>query len=174
MEIRRHDDALSLLAPLKDNDDSDRSGVCLLMSATVLGRLRDRLLLSALGDQEAEQASTSSSEVIGDLVDGLSLLHKSKKLSQPRHGFRSKRYRYIRGRIQLAMPAFLGRAEEGREMMRALLRDLPEEASEFDSERQRLEWNALRALAARSPDKAEREETSERADAIEAAVQLGS
>ena len=170
MEIRRHDDALSILVPMRETPKTSTAGVYLLMSASILGRLRDRLLISALGDEQTEEPNTSSPQIISDLVEGLSLLYRSRDVASHTEGFRAKRYRYIQGRIQLAMPPFLGRAEEGQAIMRALLEDLEGPESDLVSEYERLSWNVLKALASRSPDKSERMRMNERASQIEARI----
>jgi len=166
MEVRRHEDALSLLIPMRESSDSPVVGVDLIMSASILGRLRDGLLMSALSTENEDQ-SLSSGEVISDLVKGLFHLYEAKAVDVDGASFRHLRYLFVLGRIQLAMPAFLGRSDDGRQVIRDLLVRLSEFGGEHSTEHTRLEWNAVTALAIRSPSKKERAEMENRAGEIE-------
>ena len=148
VKVRRHDEALDVLNQISDEEPTVMSGKYLFLSASLLRRLRDRLLLSAVDDAEQPPAnSVSSTEIIEDLINGLSYLSKYLEVSRDKvEDLQSFRHRYFASRVQLALPPFLGKSQQGIKNLNDLLLVLPQFSDAFPRICSRFEWSISKAL----------------------------
>ena len=148
VEVRRHDEALDLLNDLPDEDSAVTNGKYLFLSASLLRRLQDRLLLSAVDSPNQQHTHfASSTEIIEDLISGLSYLNKYVELSGDKiEDLQTFRHRYFASRIHLALPPFLGKSQQGVKSLNDLLSLLPQFSEAFPQICVRFEWSISKAL----------------------------
>lgn len=157
LDLGRYDQTLGLLEQL---DDDGRDPLLDIVHAGArLGRLRDRLLASATAGPRV-----SSEAVIGDLVDGLARLHRARAAARPTEPTAELRFLIVLGKLETALPRFLGRAKHGEAaLLEAIARTEALAGGAGDPGLDilaRLRWDAARTLGkrARDPELATRHE----------------
>ena len=169
VEVRRHDEALEILMEISEEQDEYIKGKYLFLSASLLRRLRDRLLLSAVEDSDQQSTqSVSSQKIIEDLINGLSYLNKYEETKhQSDEDLQLFRYRYFAHRIHLALPPFLGKAHQGIKGLGELLDILPKFEQENRQICLRFEWSISKALLLHEKKQNRVDELRHRVDVIE-------
>ncbi|MEE2902194.1 MAG: MerR family transcriptional regulator [Myxococcota bacterium] len=169
VEVRRHDEALDVLNQISDEEPAVTSGKYLFLSAALLRRLRDRLLLSAVDDAEQQREHlVSSSEIIEDLIHGLSYLNKYGEITQEKiEDLQSFRHHYFAARVHLALPPLLGKSQQGIKNLNDLLLLLPQFSEAFPRICFRFEWSISKALLLHEKNQNRVDELCDRVRVIE-------
>ena len=162
IELGKWDDAFQILTPLDTAGRAKQTTLDLLLAIAILGRLRDRLVAAA----------SSSVEVIGDLVDGLSHLYAARAATALEAPLEAMRIRFLLGRLETGMPQFLGRGKSGRKELRSVIQDVAALRDSSDDPGlgvlDRLELQAVEILAHRTQNPKERLALQTRAAEISA------
>ena len=171
LDFGRFSEAVSMLESLRPRAEAPDQVLDLLFAFGILGRLRLRIIAVA---SNADRDGTDSFEVIGDLVTGLSHLHRTRAAEYEGAPHERLRYRLTLGRLETAMPPFLGRGGSGRQELRGELADA--EALEGTDQdpglgiTRRIRWQAAQALAFRSRRADERAAMVEVVETLESEV----